>query len=126
MSIVQINALTVPENMGPELERRFAARKKAVDQTPGFEGFDLLRPTQGFDRYLVVTRWESQEAFDAWRTGEAFQQGHAKAGAAEGADKQAHAAERRGDQQPAATGSELWGFDVVDLDTDEAGGTERQ
>lgn len=127
MSIVQINALSVPEGMGHVLEQRFAARKKAVDQTPGFEGFDLLRPTDGIDKYLVVTRWESQEAFDNWRNGAAFQQGHAQAGSTEGkpgghpggdqaAEKKAHAEERRGDRQPAATDSELWGFEVVDLD----------
>ncbi|MGD9606652.1 MAG: antibiotic biosynthesis monooxygenase, partial [Leucobacter sp.] len=55
MSIVVINALTVPEGAGPELEARFAARKHAVDQEPGFEGFQLLRPTAGESRYFVVT-----------------------------------------------------------------------
>ena len=50
MSIVKINAITVPEGAGPQLEERFAARKHAVDQAPGFEGFQLLRPVQGEDR----------------------------------------------------------------------------
>src|SRR5699024_12267080 len=45
VSIVVINALSVPEGQGSELEARFAARKHAVDQSPGFEGFNLLRPT---------------------------------------------------------------------------------
>ncbi|HHU67540.1 MAG TPA: antibiotic biosynthesis monooxygenase, partial [Corynebacterium sp.] len=31
MSIVKINAITVPEGAGPQLEERFAARKHAVD-----------------------------------------------------------------------------------------------
>ena len=44
MSVVKINAISVPEGSGPELEKRFAARKHAVDQAPGFEGFQLLRP----------------------------------------------------------------------------------
>lgn len=122
MSIVQINLLTVPEGMGPQLEKRFANRKKAVDGTPGFEGFDLLRPTsgEGNDRYMVLTRWESQEAFENWLNSRDFQQGHASSGGGEASEgeKKAHADERReGGQQPAATGSELWGFDVVDLDS---------
>ncbi|PZO61311.1 MAG: antibiotic biosynthesis monooxygenase, partial [Pseudoxanthomonas suwonensis] len=43
MSVVKINAITVPEGAGPELEKRFAVRKHAVDAEPGFEGFQLLR-----------------------------------------------------------------------------------
>ena len=35
MSIVVINALSVPEGQAEELEARFAARKNAVDQAPG-------------------------------------------------------------------------------------------
>lgn len=66
MSIVKINAITVPEGAGPQLEERFAARKHAVDQAPGFEGFQLLRPVQGEDRYFVVTRWADEESFRAW------------------------------------------------------------
>ena len=120
MSIVQINMLTVPEGMGPELEKRFANRRRAVDGTPGFEGFDLLRPTEGDnERYMVLTRWESQEAFQAWLNSRDFQQGHASSGTGQASDeeKRAHADERRSEgQSPAATDSELWGFEVVDLD----------
>ena len=120
MSIVQINLLTVPEGMGPELEQRFANRKRAVDGTPGFEGFDLLRPASGDnDRYMVLTRWESQEAFENWLNSRDFQRGHANSGGGQPSEgeKQAHAGERQqGHQQPAATDSELWGFDVIDLD----------
>lgn len=126
MSIVQINLLSVPEGMGDELERRFANRKKAVDGVEGFEGFELLRPTAGTDRYMVVTRWATQEAFDAWLASREFQHGHAGAGGSGGSSegahgasdeaKAAHAGERRGEQAPAATDSELWGFEVVDLD----------
>lgn len=120
MSIVQINLLSVPEGMGPELEQRFANRKRAVDGTPGFEGFDLLRPTSGEnDRYMVLTRWESQEAFEQWLNSRDFQRGHASSGTGQASDeeKRSHADERREDgQRPAATDSELWGFDVVDLD----------
>ena len=52
MSIIKINALTVPEGQGPELEKRFDARKHVVDDAPGFKGFKLLRPTAGERRYF--------------------------------------------------------------------------
>src|SRR5690606_36294812 len=54
MSIVKINAISVPEQAREEMDRRFAARQGAVDKAPGFERFQLLRPTEGGDRYFVV------------------------------------------------------------------------
>lgn len=98
MSVVKINAISVPEGAGPELEARFAARKHSVDSSPGFEGFQLLRPTAGEDRYFVVTTWQSEEHFAAWRDGRA---------------KETHAGEGR---KPVATGAQLLEFEVVELD----------
>ena len=66
MTFVNITALTIPENAGAEIERRFAARKRAVDRAEGFAGFELLRPVIGENRYFVVTRWASRENYDAW------------------------------------------------------------
>ena len=59
MPVVKINAIEVPPDAGPELEKRFANRAHAVDNQPGFLGFQLLRPVKGEDRYFVVTQWES-------------------------------------------------------------------
>ena len=53
MSVVKINAITVPDGRGAELEARFAARARAVDGVEGFEGFELLRPVDGETRYFV-------------------------------------------------------------------------
>jgi heme-degrading monooxygenase HmoA len=39
MTVIKINAITVPEDAGDELARRFAARAHAVDDQDGFEGF---------------------------------------------------------------------------------------
>lgn len=66
MTFVNITALTFPEGGEAEIEQRFAARRKAVDAAPGFQGFELLRPVLGEDRYFVVTRWASREDHDAW------------------------------------------------------------
>ena len=101
MSYVAINVLTVPEGAGSTLEQRFAARQGSVDSAPGFEHFELLRPLEGTDSYLVYTRWRSVEDFTAWRASQAFGEGHAQAsGRPEGAP-------------PAATGSTIWAFEVA-------------
>ncbi|MGH3615901.1 MAG: mycobilin-forming heme oxygenase MhuD [Pseudonocardia sp.] len=99
MAVVKINAIEVPEGAGPELERRFANRLHAVDGQPGFLSFELLRPVAGETRYFVVTHWESDEAFQAWRDGPAIA---------------AHAGERA---RPVASGASLLEFEVVQLST---------
>ena len=81
MTIIKINAITVPEGSGDELARRFAARAGAVDGQPGFEGFELLQPTDGRLQWLVVTRWLDQASFDAWTSSQSFAHGHQGASA---------------------------------------------
>ena len=97
MSVVRINAITVPRERAEELEARFAARAGEVSSSPGFEAFELLRPTDDRDIYLVYTRWRSEDDFNAWVNSAAFQHGH-----------RAH--DTRG---PVSSHSDLWSFDVV-------------
>ena len=101
MSYVAINVLSVPSGAGETLEQRFAARQGAVDSAPGFEHFELLRPLEGTEDYLVYTRWRSEADFVAWRESQSFGQGHAQASG------------REQGQRPAATGSTIWAFEVV-------------
>ena len=95
MAVVKINAIEVPEGAGPELEKRFAARLGAVDNSPGFLGFELLRPVSGESRYFVVTHWETDEDFRNWMAG---------------SGQAAHSGERA---KPVGTGSSLLEFEVV-------------
>ncbi len=101
MTVIKINAITVPEGSGDELAARFAARIGAVGGQPGFEGFELLRPTDGRTQWLVVTRWADEAAFRAWTESPAFAHGHrgASAPAAHGG--------------PVSTAAELWSFEVA-------------
>ncbi len=110
MSVVKINAIEVPEGMGAELEKRFAARAGEVEHMPGFEEFMLLRPVEGESRYFVVTRWESEEAFQDWRTSREFQHQHANTHE-DGGSGEAKA------QHPVASGASLLEFEVVSLST---------
>jgi len=41
MSVVKINAVTVPEGMGDDFMERFAKRAGSVESQPGFEEFLL-------------------------------------------------------------------------------------
>jgi len=99
MTVVKINAISVPTQAREELERRFAARAHTVEGSAGFLGFQLLRPVQGEDRYFVVTHWADDESFAAWRDGEG-RTAHAGPAAGQG-------------DQPVSSGADLLEFDVV-------------
>ncbi len=101
MTVIKINAITVPEGSGDELARRFAARAGAVDDQEGFEGFELLQPTDDRTTWLVITRWRDEDSFTAWVSSAAFSHGHA------GADAPApHGG-------PVSVSSELWSYAVA-------------
>jgi heme-degrading monooxygenase HmoA len=99
VTVIKINAITVPEGSGDELAQRFAARAGAVDNQDGFEGFELLKPTDGRNVWLVVTRWRDDAAFEAWTSSASFSHGHAGASAPA----------RHGG--PVSVASELWSYE---------------
>ncbi|GJM37618.1 MAG: monooxygenase [Acidimicrobiales bacterium] len=99
--VIKINAITVPGDLGDEVARRFAARAGAVDGMDGFEGFELLRPTDDRETWLVVTRWRDDASFRAWTQSEQFRDGHREALAA-GEDAPA----------PLPISAELWSYEV--------------
>jgi len=98
VTVVKINAITVPRDRFDEFARRFAARAGRVSDADGFEGFELLRPNDDRVVCLVLTRWRSEEDFQAWLASEDFAAGHAQ----------------HRSSGPVGTASELWSFDVLE------------
>src|SRR5690625_4564483 len=103
-TVIKINAITVPEGSGDELGKRFAARAGAVDGQDGFEGFELLKPTDDRNTWLVVTRWRDEDAFQAWVNSPSFAHGHR-----EGDSSQQEAPQQ---DAPVSVSSELWSYEV--------------
>ena len=99
--VIKINAITVPGGLGDEVARRFADRAGAVDGMDGFEGFELLRPTDERETWLVLTRWRDDDSFRAWTQSDQFRAGHREALAT-------------GDDAPAPLPitAELWSYEV--------------
>jgi len=103
MTVIKINAITVPADSGDELALRFAARAGAVDDQAGFEGFELLKPTDERTTWLVITRWRDEESFQAWVSSPAFGHGHRSQSEREGGPA-AH---------PVGISSELWSYTIA-------------
>ena len=98
MTVIKINAISVPEGIGSEVASRFAARAGAVDGTEGFEGFELWEPEDGRNQWLVVTRWLDDASFEKWRSsGQAADAHKPKEGVAE---------------KPLNLSAELWHYSV--------------
>ncbi len=133
VTVVKINAITVPSQSGDELARRFANRAGAVDDADGFEGFELLRPVDDRETWLVVTRWRDDAAFEAWVASPAFGHGHRGSSgpsghgghhAGHGGDSGHHGASDASAEgaedttpPPVSMSSELWAYEIVDLTT---------
>jgi heme-degrading monooxygenase HmoA len=102
MTVIKINALTVPAEMGDEVAKRFAARAGAVDGADGFEGFELLKPEDDRTTWLVLTRWRDDAAFEAWRSS--------------GSAEEAHSAPPQADDdkpaRPMGLTAELWSYSI--------------
>ena len=99
MSIVKINAITVPRERFEEFAERFASRAGKVERAEGFEAFELLRPNDERNVCLVVTRWRSEEDFQAWLKSADFSAGHSQ----------------HRERGPVGTDSEIWSFDLLEL-----------
>ena len=98
MSVIKINAITVPRERFDEFANRFANRAGKVEEQSGFEAYELLRPNDGRDVCLVITRWRSEDDFQKWVASPDFRAGHAQ----------------HREQGPVGTSSEIWSFDLLE------------
>ncbi|HET9123321.1 MAG TPA: antibiotic biosynthesis monooxygenase [Solirubrobacteraceae bacterium] len=100
MTVVKINAITVPRERFGEFAERFASRAGRVSGAEGFESFELLRPNDDREVCLVLTRWRSEADFQAWLGSADFAAGHSQ----------------HRERGPVGTASELWSFDVLETE----------
>jgi heme-degrading monooxygenase HmoA len=74
-----------------------------VDDQPGFEGFELLKPTDERNTWLVITRWADDESFQAWVSSPAFGHGHRREADPSGPPAAPHV----------GMSSELWSYEIA-------------
>jgi heme-degrading monooxygenase HmoA len=99
--IVVMNVVRAAPGRAADFERAFLERERLLHLAEGFRGFELLRRDRG-DEYVVLTRWESAEAFRAWVKSDLFRRSHRR---------------REGDL---ATVSELRTYEVLDVEVPDA------
>ncbi|MBP9193006.1 MAG: antibiotic biosynthesis monooxygenase [Ignavibacteria bacterium] len=73
---VAINYINCKEHYKPRFEELFGTRAKAIDTMPGFLDMEVLKPVNGEGDYLIVSHWDSEDAFKDWTKSPAFIEGH--------------------------------------------------
>ena len=75
-NFVAINYISCRNEYRERFEELFGSRAHAIDRMPGFVDMAVLKPqTEGGD-YLIVSFWETQEAFKTWTQSPEFLEGH--------------------------------------------------
>lgn len=75
-TFVAINYITCKEHYRERFEELFATRKGAIDKMPGFKNMEVLKPSEKDGDYLIMSHWDSEDAFKTWTKSEAFIEGH--------------------------------------------------
>lgn len=75
-NFVAINYITCTPEYRERFEELFGSRAHAIDLMPGFVDMQVLRPKTDAEPYLIVSYWETEDAFKGWTRSEAFLEGH--------------------------------------------------
>jgi heme-degrading monooxygenase HmoA len=74
--IVAISRITVTNGNDEGLAAQYARRSGLVDTMPGFISMEVLRHAERPQEFLVYTRWETREAFEAYYKAQQFRMAH--------------------------------------------------
>ncbi|MDQ3020810.1 MAG: antibiotic biosynthesis monooxygenase [Bacteroidota bacterium] len=75
-SFVAINYISCKDHYRQRFEELFGSRAHAIDKMPGFEFMEVLKPRDSNSEYLIVSHWDSEEAFKGWTKSKEFLEGH--------------------------------------------------
>ncbi len=76
---VAINEITCAKSYQERFEKLFKSRAHAIDKSPGFVGMRVLQDNKKPLTYLVMSLWESEDAFHRWTRSDEFREGHKRA-----------------------------------------------
>lgn len=74
-NFVAINYITCKDHYKKRFEELFGTRAHAIDRMPGFKFMEVLKPLDG-GHYLIVSHWDSKDAFKSWARSPEFLEGH--------------------------------------------------
>ena len=75
-NFVAVNYINCTPEYQERFEQLFGTRAHAIDLIPGFVDMQVLKPNTEGDAYLIVSHWETEDAFKTWTSSPAFIEGH--------------------------------------------------
>ncbi|MEC1261684.1 antibiotic biosynthesis monooxygenase [Bacillus swezeyi] len=81
-----LNNIPVTPEGRPLFETRFKNRAGKIENQPGFKALRVLRP-QDSDTYIVLSLWETEQAFQDWKNSKSFNEAHKKQQSSAGINK---------------------------------------
>lgn len=84
--VIVLNNIPISKEGQAAFEERFLGRARAIEKTPGFVAIRVLRPLDD-ETYVVLTQWESEQAFRDWQQSSAYEKAHKKRNTSEGLDQ---------------------------------------
>jgi len=85
-SFAVLNNIPVTDEGRPLFEKRFSERARLIEKAPGFSCLRVLRPIRG-NTYIILTLWENEQHFKAWKDSKAYEHAHKKKSTEEGIDQ---------------------------------------
>ena len=82
-----VSELAVPVAAAQDLEAAFQNRLGEVEGWPGFLRLEVWRDPRHPGRYLMVSWWETRDAFSAWMQSKSHDRSHARIPTKNGAPK---------------------------------------
>ena len=73
---VALSKFVVANGMTDQVRQAFRERPHLVDGVPGFVRMQVMNPRERPDEFWLVTCWEREEDFRAWRKGHQFHDSH--------------------------------------------------
>ena len=70
------NRIPIAQDWQGEFENRFRKRAGEIDKQPGFVSMQILKPTSEDTPYVVLTRWQDENAFQEWIKSDDFKLAH--------------------------------------------------
>src|SRR5699024_5397507 len=80
---IVLNNIPIAEDGKSDIEERLLNRAREIERTHGLLAIKVLRPLVD-NTYVVLTQWESTEAFNDWQHSGAYQKAHKKRDTSEG------------------------------------------
>ena len=76
MNYVVANRVFVKPEYAEAFETRFRNRAGQINAQPGFVRMEVLKPRSDGTPYVVLTHWESEQAFNNWIGSDDFKLAH--------------------------------------------------